>query len=217
MAGHGNELERILNLFNWVHEKIRHDGSSSVDPENSLSILNYCHESGNGVNCVMMAIVTNEVFLSMGIPSRVIHGNGKKWIFNGEWHTYNMAYLVTLNKWIFLDPMMLAYFMNENGTLLSIAEIREYLIKGKTLVLNEDADYNGQPCNKNDYLHYLSKNIYRFSCSLESKFGNYGIFSTTGVPNKTYFHLDPKNEKQDGLGLATNYFTSNPDYYWATP
>jgi hypothetical protein len=217
VAGHGDELERIFNLFNWVHEKIKHDGSSSADPENSLNILSYCSETGNGVNCVMMAIVLNEVFLSMGFPSRVIHGNGKKWIFNGDWHSFNMVYSTTLDKWIFLDPMMLAYFSDENGNLLSIAEIRQFLIKGKTLVLNEDADYDGQPCIENDYLDYLAKNMYRFSCSLESRFGNYGMFSMTGVTHKTYVNLDPKNEKHDGVGLATNYFTSNPDYFWKIP
>jgi hypothetical protein len=35
--------------------------------------------------------------------------------------------------------------------------------------------------------------------------------------NRIYFHLDPRGEKQDGLGLATNYYTSNPDFYWVNP
>ena len=71
VAGTGDELGRIFNLFNWVHKKILHDGSNATPgPENSLSILNYVEETGYGVNCVMMAIVLNEVFLSMGFNSR---------------------------------------------------------------------------------------------------------------------------------------------------
>ena len=80
-----------------------------------------------------------------------------------------------------------------------------------------DADYNGNPFDKNEYLNYLSKNFYRFSCSVDSKFGNYEIFHMKDETNRIYFHLDPRGEKQDGLGLATNYYTSNPDFYWVNP
>jgi hypothetical protein len=217
VAGKGNEVDNILNLFNWVHNGIRHDGgNSSPDPENSLNILNYCSETGEGVNCVYMSIVLNEVYLSMGIKSRVIHGNCKKFIFNGDWHAFNIVYSNLLGKWIFLDAMKRAYFTDDNGNMLSVAEIRERLIRGQTLELNKDADYNGNPFDKDEYLNYLAKNLYRFSCSLDSKFGNYGIFHLTDV-NRVYVHLDPAGEKQEGLGVAINYFTSNPDYFWSVP
>lgn len=73
IAGEGAEFDRIMNLFKWVHNEIRHNGSNSTpDPENSLCILDYCYKSGAGVNCVYMAIVFNEACLSLGIKSRVI-------------------------------------------------------------------------------------------------------------------------------------------------
>ena len=217
VAGNGTEMDRILNLFTWVHNTIKHDGSNSApDPENSLSILDYCSKSGAGVNCVYMAIVFNEACLAMGIKARVIHGNAKKFIFNGEWHTFNAVYSSDQDKWIFMDPMKYAYFTDEDNTPLSISELRDHLIRGETLHLNPDANYNGSPFEKDEYLNYLSKNLYRFSCSVESKFGNYGIFHLTGVA-RDYVHLDPAGEKQDGLALGTNIFTSNPDYFWASP
>jgi len=103
-----------------------------------------------------------------------------------------------------------------NDNILSIAEIREHLIKEKPLILNESSDYNGNPVNANDYLHYLSKNFYRFSCCVNSTFGNYWIFHGP-ITNRIYAHLDPKNDRQKGLTAATNYFTSNPDYFWSKP
>jgi hypothetical protein len=163
-----------------------------------------------------MAVVFNEACLSRGFRSRVIHGNAKKFVFNGEWHTFNALYSATLDKWLFLDPIKKAYLMDTNGELLSIAEVRQYLIEGKTLDFNPGADYNGSPFDIDEYLNYLSKNLYRFSCSGESKFGDYGIFHLTGV-TRNYVHLDPGGEPQDSLGVATNHFTSNPDYYWARP
>lgn len=115
-----------------------------------------------------------------------------------------------------MDPMKLAYFMDENRIPLSISELREYLKDGETILLNSDANYNGTQFNRDDYLNYLAKNLYRFSCSVESKFGNYGIFHLTGV-TRNYVHLDPGGEQQEGLALGNNSFTSNPDYFWPRP
>ncbi|NIM48650.1 MAG: transglutaminase domain-containing protein, partial [Gemmatimonadales bacterium] len=112
-----------------------------------------------------------------------------------------------------------AYFTDEGGTPLSVAEVREHLRQDVPLHVNHDADYNGQPVNADDYLHYLSRNLYRFSCSLHSSFGNYWMFHLPDGVTRTYFHLDPKHQAQDGLGgdASVNYFTSNPDYFWKTP
>ena len=217
VAGTGHDEERILNLFRWVNQQINHDGANAApDPENALSILEYCLNTGNGVNCVYMAIVFNEACLSLGYKSRVIHGNAKKFIFNGDWHAFNAVFNPGLKKWIFMDPMKHAYFMDTESNLLSIAEIRQFLIDGKELVINPDSDYNGLPFNQDEYLHYLTKNIYRLSCSVDSKFNNYGIFHLTGVTRR-YAHLDPTGETQEGLGVAENHFTSNPDYFWTDP
>ena len=99
VMGNGDELLKIFNLLNWAHNIISHDGSNSVSgPENSLNILRYCHESGNGVNCIMMAVVLNEAFLAMGFKSRLIHGNSIKFIFNGDWHAFNSVYSNTSGK-----------------------------------------------------------------------------------------------------------------------
>ena len=216
VAGDGNEIATIINLLNWVHNTISHDGGNSgPDPKNSLNILRYCCETGSGVNCVGMAVVMNEAYLSMGFKSRVIQGNGKKWVFNGEWHGYNIVYSNTQDQWIFVDPTYNSYFSDEAGNMLSIAQLREHLIRDKSLILNEDANYNGLPVNKTDYLHYMSKNLYRFSCSVHSEFANYWMYhDSSDIKTRVFFHLDPQNDRQDGLGLATNYFTSNADYYW---
>ncbi len=218
VAGDGEDLSKIFNLLKWVHQKIRHDGSNSdPDPEDALNILRYCQETGKGVNCVMMAIVLNEACLAIGLKSRVIHGNSRDWVFNGEWHAFNIVYSNTLEKWVFVDPTNNAYFTNDNGLLLSVAEIREHLIQDLPLYLNSDADYNGNPVNQSSYLHYLSKNFYRFSCFLYSAFGHNGIFHNFYATNRIFFHLDPQNERQKGLWNDQNYFTSNPDYYWSKP
>jgi hypothetical protein len=219
IAGEGDEVSRLLNVLRWAHQSLRHDGGRRVEPENALRILQDRTETGRGVNCVMMAIVLNEAYLALGIPSRVVHGNGRDWAFNGEWHTFNAVFSRSLDKWLFVDPTYQAYLTDDSGSLLSVAEAREHLRLGAPLHPNADADYNGQPVDEVAYLHYLSKNLYRFSASLRSAFGNYWVFYLPDGATRTYVHLDPSGDPQDGLGgsLTTNYFTSNPHYYWGRP
>ncbi len=217
VAGDGDELSRIFNLLRWVNLQLDYDGGRRVEPENALSILADAEESGNGVNCVMMAIVLSEACLALGIPSRVIHGNPRDWVFNGEWHAFNAVYSQTLDKWIFLDSMMQAWFADDEGTPLSPAEIRDRLRRDLPVELNEDAECNGVPADPEAYLHYLTKNLYRFSTSLHSAYGKNWFFHPPGDATRYYVHLDPRNDQQDGLTIGTNYFTSNPDYYWIRP
>ena len=56
----------------------------------------------------------------------------------------NSVYSQQLQKWIWIDPTNNAYVKDENGNLLSIAEVRDRLIHNKPLVLNEDANWNNQ-------------------------------------------------------------------------
>ena len=162
----------------------------------------------------MMAIVLNDVFLSMGFKSRVIHGNSKHYIFFAEWHAFNTVYVNSLQKWIYIDPTFQSCYTNDGGQYLSIAEIREYLIQDRAMFLHPQADYNGEPISQDDNLHYLSKNFYRFSCSLHSGFGLNCFGYTSDIISFTYVHLDPQGEQQYGLSWAEDNNTTNPVIFW---
>ena len=65
-----------------------------------------------------------------------------------------------------------AYVTDENGLLLHPGEVRERLIKGLPLVLNEDANWNHKTKQtKEGYLeNYMAKNLYMLDAHLESRF-----------------------------------------------
>jgi hypothetical protein len=81
VARGGDELSRILAVLRWAHRSLRHDGGRRVETENALRILQDRDATGGGVNCVIMAIVLNETDLALGLESRVVHGNGRDWVF----------------------------------------------------------------------------------------------------------------------------------------
>jgi hypothetical protein len=218
IAGDGDEISKILNLLFWASHTLSHDGSgSSPDPETSLNILRHVEVTGSGLNCVMKAIVLNDAYLAMGFKSRVVHGNGRDWVFNGEWHAFNAVYSYSLGKWLFVDPTNAAYFTDSGGNLLSVAEVRESLRQDSQVLLNDDAEYNGRPVDLSSYLHYLSKNLYRFSCAAYSAFGRNAVFHPSSISSRTFVNLDPDQDAHDGKGGAANYFTRNPEYYWQRP
>lgn len=222
IAGNGDEISKILNLMYWLHDLVPHDGSSSNPyPRNTLHILDVCKKENRGVNCRMLATVLNECYLSMGIKSRYVTCMPKELKFS-DCHVINMVYSQDLDKWIWIDPSFAAYVKDENGNFLGLQEVRERLIDGRPLVLNEDANWNHkQKQTKEHYLEtYMAKNLYRMDCPASSQYNAETVVD--GREAYEYIELLPL----DGLGQTpqrvlngknVRYKTNNPDLFWAKP
>ncbi len=227
IAGTGNEVSKILNLLHWVHNIVKHDGSSANPTlKNAIDLINACKIENRGVNCRMMATILNECYLSLGIKSRYIVCMPKETKFD-DCHVINMVYSNDLKKWVWIDPTFDAYVMDENGTLLGLAEVRERLIKGKTLILNPEANWNRKISQtKEEYLeNYMAKNLYRLQTPLLSEYN-----TETWKPGKeiTYVELLPldgieqtpqkKEETSATTGVKFRYYkTNNPNLFWTKP
>ncbi|MDA3615574.1 transglutaminase domain-containing protein [Polluticaenibacter yanchengensis] len=227
IAGDGSELSKVFNLMHWVHNLVRHDGSSdNPSMKNAIDLIKICKAENRGVNCRMLAIILNECYLSLGITSRYITCMPKETKFD-DCHVINSVFIKDLDKWIWIDPTFDAYVMDEKGALLGIGEVRERLINNQPLVLNADANWNRSILqSKEDYLDvYMAKNLYRLQCAMTSE---YDAETWTRRKDITFIELLPL----DGL-LQTpqmevsehtqtkvkfiNYKTNNPNLFWAKP
>ena len=227
VAGKGSELSQIFNLLHWVHNLIKHDGSSDNPTlKNAIDLIKVCKDENRGVNCRMLAIILNECYLSMDIKSRYITCMPKETQFD-DCHVINMVYSKELEKWIWIDPTFDAYVMDEKGNLLGIQEVRERLVNGQQLVLNADANWNRENLQtKEDYLEkYMAKNLYRLETPLASEYD-----TETWKRGKvvTYVELLPldgieqipqkKEEMNTNTGVIfINYKTNNPNLFWTKP
>ncbi|MCC8089652.1 MAG: hypothetical protein LIO79_10430 [Rikenellaceae bacterium] len=111
-----------------------------------------------------------------------------------------------------IDPSFNAYFTDENGIMLSIAEVRECAIAGQPLVLNEDANRNSTPYTKERYLDdYMAKNLYWFQACDKYGFNNESPYRSTG---RKWLGLAP--EGMEPVFRHTRY-TSDPEYFWQNP
>jgi hypothetical protein len=168
VAGQGSQSEKIINLMMWVHQLTTHAVNPTVPEElNALNLIHLCNTENKKLNCYMYSIILNQVYLSMGYPSRMVHllphsGEHK------ESHWVIAVYSSDLGKWIMMDPDMCAYLRDQKGVLLGIPEIRRCIVSDQPMVVNEDIGGFSRIFGKWSYTWYLSKNIFRCSCRQNS-------------------------------------------------
>jgi len=160
----------------------------------------------------------------MGFKSRFITCMPGKKNFK-DCHFINMVYSTTFDKWIYMDPTFESYFTDENGNHLSIQEIRENFMRDKPVIVNDEINWNGEKLDKEKYISYMSKNLFRFKCSINNK------FNCESTKEINYIELIPKGYISR-KGLTTKlklallalygykivkYYTSNLDFFWERP
>lgn len=214
VAGSGDEISKILNLLRWVHDAVPHDGSSyNPRQRNALAMIELCRREKRGVNCRMMAQILNECYLAMGFKSRFVTCLPRNYVC--DCHVITTVYSATLDKWVWVDPTFAAYLTDENGTLLSIAEVRERIRDGREVRLNEDANWNHRvPQTKEHYIdHYMAKNLYYLVCTDLSMFDN--ETACEGRPAMHYVLLQP-----EGATPPANQYhfaTADDAWFWQSP
>ena len=136
-----------------------------------------------------------------------------KIINDGECHVINAVWSSQLQKWLWIDPTNDAWVMDENGTMLSIAEVRERMINDQPLVLCETANWNhSEKQTKEGYLYgYMSKNLYYFVCKKYSRFNPESDYRPN--PAEEDIRLIPVGFVNDNWKCDT----TDPDFFWAKP
>ena len=217
VAGAGNEISKIKNLLHWVHNIVPHDGGSfNPEVKNTIAMVELCQKEKRGVNCRMLAQMLTEVYLAMGFKARFVTCMPRDYV--SDCHVITTVYSNTLNKWLWVDPTHEAYVMDENGVMLSIAEVRERLRNDQPLQLNEDANWNNrQKTNKEYYLdHYMAKNLYYLICM------DYACFDAETVKEgQTYRYIalmpyDEINSQSSSINWR-HLRVCDDEWFWQSP
>ena len=126
IAGTGSEFDRTLRLMHEFAPRLTHNSYYDNHIEmNALDLLAYSlNNKKHGINCRGKAQILNELCLALGIYAR------KVWImpnsgYDNDCHVVNEIWDSQRSKWIMLDITNDEYWVDENGTPLSILEIRE--------------------------------------------------------------------------------------------
>lgn len=212
IAGKGDDISKIKNLTYWVHDIVRHDGSSynPQGPKTLANLVDTCRQYNRGVNCRMMAIMLTEALLAEGIPARYLTCQPKDYDKDYDCHVICVAWSESLNKWVWADPTFAAFVTDENGLMLHPGEVRKRLIANQPLSINEDANWNHESQQtKEDYLdYYMAKNLYYISAITNNRQAPEG--DTT---KSTYVTLSPI----DSNFTNAHIITSDNDKFWQKP
>ena len=222
VAGNGDEISKLKRLLYWAHNSVRHDGNSSNPPSrNAIDLIAVCQKENRGVNCRMMSTILRDAYQAEGFDTRIVTCMPKDTTDN-DCHVITVVWSKTLNKWVWMDPTFNAYVTDDKGNLLNIQEVRERLISGGPLVLNDDANWNNKQKETKEYYlgYYMSKNLFWLKCSVKSEW-NVETYTKDGKPVDyinlypgTYntIHSDKKSTK-----WSTTYAINNPDIFWQKP
>ena len=212
IAGNGDDISKIKNLTYWVHDIVMHDGSTynPQGPKTLANLVDTCQQYNRGVNCRMMAIMLTEAMLAEGIPARYLTCQSKDYDTDSDCHVICAAWSESLNKWVWADPTFAAFVTDENGLMLHPGEVRERLIAGRPLFLNEDANWNHESQKtKEDYLdYYMAKNLYYISAMADNRQAPEG-----DATQSTYITLSPV----DSNFTNANIITTDYDKFWQAP
>lgn len=212
IAGNGDDISKIKNLTYWVHDLVRHDGSSynPSGPKTLANLVDSCKRYNRGVNCRMMAIMLAEALLAEGIPARYLTCQSKDYDTDSDCHVICVAWSESLDKWVWADPTFAAFVSDKNGVMLHPGEVRQHLMDNEPLILNEDANWNHEePQTKEEYLdYYMAKNLYYITAITDNRQAPEG-----DTLQSVYVTLSPVQSNYSGSQIITT------DYYkfWQSP
>ena len=202
--------EKSLAIGKFVSSNIPHANQKKW-PEhvNAIGLWEYTKDVAPAFNCRLHSILTFELLLSADIKARYItcmpHDKD-----DNDCHVVNEVWLPELNKWAMVDTDMGGHYVtDQNGTPLSLKEMREYYISGKKMLVYPAF---GKAKKDKIYYAYMAKNTYWFSCwgSLSYYQEDYKI---KDVDRNDYINLVPSDFEPFNIG-GGNITTTNAEMFW---
>ena len=206
--------DKALAVARFVATNIPHN-NQRVQPEkrNAIALWEYTKNVESAFNCRLHSIMLYELLSSIGLEARFItclpmDSN------DTDCHVVNHVWLPELDKWAMLDSDMGGnYATGEDGTPLSLPEIRERYIQEKPVWYHPAFCPDGDRNPEAFHYTYMAKNVYWFSC-WETL--HYDHESAGGPDRGRYVHLVPTGFAPFGASSG-DIITSDASQFWAAP
>jgi hypothetical protein len=163
VAGHGNEFSRMINLMQWVHNTIRHDGNTTLPlpkPLTTMNILKAAVQDHQPFYCGILGHVLIDAYLAEGFKARFL-GCLPADPLDQDSHGVTIVWSNERKKWILMDPTFDVWFTDPAGLPLSPMEIRTRMASGDSIRLADCINWNGQTRAKMGHYNYMAKNLFR--------------------------------------------------------
>ncbi|MEM6720066.1 MAG: transglutaminase domain-containing protein [Bacteroidota bacterium] len=104
MPTNASDMEKVLYVLNWTHNRWKHSGNNSPKKNDAISILQEAEEGGR-FPCFAYAIVLRDQLNALGFKARTIYLKtaDAKTRKGSPGHVATEVFLDDLQKWVFLD------------------------------------------------------------------------------------------------------------------
>ncbi len=173
-------FEKMKQLLFWLSDNIKHNGQMMLPhKKDAISLYKFAKKNGSTLNCRGLAIILCELCLALNLKARYIVCSQKELKYSDS-HVVTICYSKIFKKWVYLDPCYKMYLIGEDQTILSLQELKEYIVKKKNILINQEANYWGNTLEFNVYREKMIKKLYKFAS-----------------PKHIYFGMD--NDREDNL------------------
>ena len=218
-ASQKSTWEKALDIAIFVAKNIPHDNQKEwLNERNAITLWEYSRRVKSGFNCRWHATLLSELLLSIGIRNSFVTclPYDKN---SDDCHVVNIVWLPENNKWVMLDSDMTEYVTGDDGTPLSLQEMREYIQAGKDFTVNvlpgfEDS-WVAQPSGHKYMRAYWAKNLYLFTLYTVYAFDLEGELNPDGTrqSQKYYTCLIPPGYDCSYL-IKDGLVTSDSQQFW---
>lgn len=190
IGSQGDELERAVQIAEWIHTKMKYDQGSISAKETAIDILKE-KETAPKASDREFSIVFNQACASLGIYAR----RGEFRVKNAEiskgrdYYKVNEIWSDKYNKWIMVDPSAKVYFTKDNIPLSAMEVIESKL---------DNVEVKGKEVSK-EYINKLKELIYSYTIFIDNSI--YGK-----KKSNSYITYIPKGELPE-LKLKDGYAT----------
>jgi hypothetical protein len=169
IAGATTDLQRVVKLTDWVHNKWQHDGNNSPNGQNTDQLLTGASQ-GSRYSCVGYGICLAGCLNAIGLKSRVL-GLKRKDVETASCcagHVCMEVFLNDVQKWVLADAQF-DIVPSLNNVPLNAYELRNAIAN------NLDAlTLKGASNNKQSYTSFVAPYLYFFDFKINnSDNGNY--------------------------------------------
>lgn len=198
-----NKDEIVFSMLDFVCDNFGHTSNAALRNDLSMTgIIKSCEKMEAKTNCRGLSLILAELLRMNGIKARHITCKPYEEPFQ-DCHVV-VDCLMPSGARIMLDPTYRLYLTDDNGEYISLAQLREGILCGKTFHPNATAAYNGTEFNYDDYIEYMTKNVLRFNT-------NYKLNDTDLILSQV--ELIPSGYTISGY-LKIVQYTTDPDYFW---
>src|SRR5690606_2003413 len=143
IAGQGNDIDKSFRIMHWLRSMVEHDGNTLPDIQgSSLEILRFARKQRLKLNCKYIATIFKDCLLAIGIRCRILICRPKNILkIDRDHHVINVVYSSDRKKWIWIDPVLAAYVVDEQKQLIGVFDVQQRLINDEYLDINSKANW----------------------------------------------------------------------------